>query len=430
MKRFLALALAAMMFMSLAACGKTDDETVGGNGDYIPDFSDHNDPAEDEYWTRLIDLSQLGDGEKHLVFETEPFAWDMHSFDERPAETKNEFGYDIRHTDLSDMDLSFVDNMHKLHYDNRTIWPEELPDGFDPESILELNKNPGLNIRQLHEQGVTGKGVGIAIIDQGLYTEHAEYKDNLKSYEVIHCADQDICRMHGTGVAGVAVGKTVGVAPEADLYFVASTFWHDTAYGDGQFDASIIAECILRVCDMNKYLPEENRIRVISISRGYNSTDLGYEELQKAIKKADEQGIFVLTTSTEEYYEDFDLGGLSKSYTADPDDISSFAPSYPNSLPQDNNPSAAVFFPRFSRTSASWTGPENYEINYECGLSWAVPWCAGFYALCCQVDPDITPREFIDLVKNTAYEYPRQFGSETINLKIVNPTAAIDELRK
>lgn len=427
MKRFLALVLVAMMVMPLAACGKTEDKTAGDNGDYIPDFSDHTDPAEEEYWTRLIDLSQLGDGEKHLVFETEPFAWYMHSFDERPEE-ESDFCYDVRYTDLSDMNLSFVDNVHKLHYDNHTIWPEELPDGFDPEAILELNKNPGLHIRDLHEQGVTGKGVGIAIIDQGLYTEHVEYKDNLKSYEVIHCADQDDSYFHGTGVAGVAVGKTVGVAPEADLYFVASTFSHDGGESR-KFDASIIAECVLRVCDINKYLPEENRIRVISISRGYDTWLPGYDELQEAIKKADEQGIFVLTTSTKNYYDDFDLQGLSKSYTADPDDISSFTPVIMNDKP-DGDPSACVFFPRFSRTSASWTGPENYEINYECGLSWAVPWCAGFYALCCQVDPDITPGEFIDLVKNTAYEYPRQFGSETINLKMVNPVAAIDELRK
>lgn len=43
---------------------------------------------------------------------------------------------------------------------------------------MESCKNPGLGIRQLHEQGFTGKGVNMAIIDQPLGM-HQEYADNL-----------------------------------------------------------------------------------------------------------------------------------------------------------------------------------------------------------------------------------------------------------
>lgn len=434
MKRFLALVLAAMMVMSLVACGKTDDKTAGGNGDYIPDFSDHTDPAEGNYWTELIDLSQLGDGEKHLVFECEASDWRPGPFE--GGEKGSTWGYDVRAMDLSDIDLSFIDSINDLSFNSLTIWPEDLPEGFDPEAILELNKNPGLNIRQLHEQGITGKGVGIAIIDQGLYTGHEEYSDNLKSYELIHCVDRKESSLHGAAVSSIAVGKTVGVAPDADLYYIASTFAHYATDGNRYtIDASIIADCILRICDMNKYLSNENRIRVISISRGYVKEDLGYEELQEAIKKADEQGIFVLTTSPEEYYEGFDLMGLSKDYTSDPDDIGSYGPAawLKNSLGDLRaNWQNRIFVPMGSRTYASWLGSGEYGINYEGGMSWAVPWCAGFYALCCQVDPDITPSEFIELIKDTADIINIGEGNTSISLKIkiVNPVAAIDELRK
>ena len=434
MKRFLALCMAVFMLISATACGKTEDETADGNGDYIPDFSDHTDPAEGNYWTKLINLSQLGDGQKHLVFKCEPSDWRPGPFE--GVEKGSTWGYDVRAMDLSDVDLSFIDSINDLSFNSLTIWPEELPDGFDPEAILELNKNPGLHVRDLHEQGVTGKGVGIAIIDQGLFTGHEEYSDNLKSYELIHCADQDESCMHGSGVSSIAVGKTVGVAPDADLYYIASTYAHPSDNPEGfEIDASIIADCILRICDMNKYLPDENRIRVISISRGYGKEDLGYEELQEAIKKADEQGIFVLTTTPEKYYEGFDLMGLSKDYTGDPDDIGSYAPAawLKNSLGNLSvNWQNRIFVPMGSRTYASWLGSGEYEINYEGGMSWAVPWCAGFYALCCQVDPDITPSEFIELVKNTAdiVDISEENTSISLNIKIINPVAAIDELRK
>jgi len=63
-------------------------------------------------------------------------------------------------------------------------------------------------------------------------------------------------------------------------------------------------------------------------------------------------------------------------------------------------------------------------------MSWGVPWCAGFYALCCQVKPDITPKEFIEIVKDTSVNtqiihngYAYAFG------KIINPTGVIAELQ-
>lgn len=43
---------------------------------------------------------------------------------------------------------------------------------------MEAAKNLGLGIRQLHEQGLTDKGVKMAIIDQPLGM-HQEYADNI-----------------------------------------------------------------------------------------------------------------------------------------------------------------------------------------------------------------------------------------------------------
>ncbi len=40
-----------------------------------------------------------------------------------------------------------------------------MPAGCDPRKIMADAMNPGLGIRALHKQGITGKGVTVAIID-------------------------------------------------------------------------------------------------------------------------------------------------------------------------------------------------------------------------------------------------------------------------
>jgi hypothetical protein len=38
--------------------------------------------------------------------------------------------------------------------------------------------NPGLGVRELHEEGITGKGVTVAIIDQNMILDHPEFQGN------------------------------------------------------------------------------------------------------------------------------------------------------------------------------------------------------------------------------------------------------------
>ena len=62
-------------------------------------------------------------------------------------------------------------------------------------------------------------------------------------------------------------------------------------------------------------------------------------------------------------------------------------------------------------------------------MSWGVPWFAGFYALCCQVNPDITPQEFISVVKNTAQESTFLHEGNIYHFQqIVDPICAVEYL--
>ncbi len=154
------------------------------------------------------------------------------------------FQIDLRHNNIRGTNVTdrLSDLLH-ANFDLSTVWPEKLPEGFDPAKIMELGKNPGLGVRQLQAKGVTGKGIGIAIIDQTLLPEHVEYKDQLRYYEELGpSTNQQMASVHGPAVASIAVGKNVGVAPEADLYFLCAN-WKQV---NGQVDFAELAKAVDR----------------------------------------------------------------------------------------------------------------------------------------------------------------------------------------
>lgn len=77
-------------------------------------------------------------------------------------------------------------------------------------------------MKKVHEKGYDGTGVGIAIIDNTLLGDHLEIKNNLKFYKS-YSNENEIASMHGIAMASIAVGKNVGVAPNADLYYIADS---------------------------------------------------------------------------------------------------------------------------------------------------------------------------------------------------------------
>jgi len=135
-------------------------------------------------------------------------------------ESSDPFQIDLRGRNLSSFDLrgSLTDLLH-ANFDTRTVWPtaDYLPKEFDWKKIMELGKNPGLGLRKLHDRGVTGRGVGIAIIDKVLLVDHQEFAGRIRLYEEINMKPNAAPEMHGSAVASIAVGKTIGVAPGADL---------------------------------------------------------------------------------------------------------------------------------------------------------------------------------------------------------------------
>ena len=91
--------------------------------------------------------------------------------------TVNLSSWKVSH-DLSNYDMQDID------FDTLTQFSDEkfCPNGWGKkDEILEIGKDPGLGIRCLHEKGIDGTGMSMAIIDQPL-SEHQEYHDNLCHY--------------------------------------------------------------------------------------------------------------------------------------------------------------------------------------------------------------------------------------------------------
>jgi hypothetical protein len=342
---------------------------------------------------------------------------------------------DLRMANASDFDLrdALTDLLHAT-FDSRTLWPpaDRLPPEFDPQVIMETGKNPGLGVRRLHEQGITGRGVGIAIVDQPLLTDHQEYVNQLRLYEELDDITGEwlVGSMHGPAVASIAVGQTVGVAPDADLYFIA------TAMGGGdEPDFSYLARGIRRVLEINAQLPADRKIRVISASIGWdNSSVTGYDEVIAAIDDAKAAGLFVICTSEEELY-GFKFNGLGRVPTTDPDDVTSYLPGefwaqyfYPQF--DQSYWQGQLMVPMDSRTTASPSGLDEYVFYATGGWSWAVPYLAGTYALAAQVDPAITPERFWSLGLETGQTIDLEHEGSTIPFgTILDPAALIAALQ-
>ena len=343
---------------------------------------------------------------------------------------------DLRSTDISGIDVSQrLNDLLYADFDDKTRWPANLPEGFSPEKIMELGKNPGLGIQQLHSQGITGKGIGLAIIDQPLLVDHIEYKDNLRLYEEIHIAGNN-AQMHGPAVASIAVGKNVGVAPEADLYYIAEWHGYDTEKGF-QWDFSYLVQSVERILDINKYLPKEKKIRVISISVGWPPGRKGYKKMMAVVEKANQAGVFIVSSSIQNSYGlKFSFNGLGRSPNADPEQRASFSPGlfWTKKLPdvaKQQNSGNTLLVPMDSRCTASPTGINDYVFYREGGWSWSIPYIAGLYVLACQVDKDMTPELFWQTALATAEPVNFERDSHNYNVgKIVNPIKLILVLSK
>ena len=363
--------------------------------------------------------------------------WDlgkMYSVPSYDPESEQMWQMDLRAYDLSDLDLkNSLDDLLYADFDSQTIWPpkEKMPPGFDWQRIMELGKNPGLGVRSLHSKGITGRGVGIAIIDQPLLVDHQEYADRMRLYEEINVDPTTESQMHGPAVASIAVGKTVGVAPEADLYYIGSWPGDWGTGGNFTYNFRYYAQAVRRILQINQQLPEGRKIRVIAMQIGWSPDQAGYDEITAAVHEAKAAGLLVVSSSLEETF-GFKFHGIGRAPLADPDKFESYEPGlwWAKDFYAGNQFSDRLFIPMDSRTTASPGGKDEYVFYREGGWSWSIPYIAGIYALAAQVKPTITPDEFWQTAMKTGRTIELKHDGKTIPFgPILDPVALMSALQ-
>jgi hypothetical protein len=357
--------------------------------------------------------------------------------------------FDLRQSDLGGLDLSArAGDLFKGIFDTETKWPAALPPEFDPVQILEAGKNPGFGIRAVHERGITGKGVSVAVIDTPLLLGHEEYGDRLRYYGEVNAGNVE-ANFHGTLVTSILAGSTCGVAPGADLYYVGS---HLTALKEGaRPDARYYAQAIEMLLEVNARLPREQRIRVLSISAGWGDKNPGFRAMSKAFRKAREAGVFVVSGNMAiDAKTGMWFWGLDRRTADDPDDPGVFTPvswkswisqvagrdgfekDYERRLRKAGKGAEApeiLLLGEGPRTVAGPFGRASYGFYTLGGWSSVLPQIAGLYALACEAKPDLTPEAFWRAALATGDSMPVDAGWAIYAGKRVNPSRLIASLR-
>lgn len=360
-------------------------------------------------------------------------------YTEPPAYNPNsteQWQVDLRSSDLTKLDLSAsMDDLLYADFDSKTLWPaaDKMPAGFNWQNIMETGKSPGLGIRALHNGGITGHGVGIAIVDQPLLIDHQEYKDRLRLYEEINVLPDAEATMHGAAVSSIALGGTLGVAPDADLYYIGSwTGDWETDTNNFTWNFNHYAQAVHRILEINQDLPDDHKIRVVALQIGWNPDQKGYEEITAAVNQAKAEGVFVISSSLSETH-NLNFHGLGRNPLADPDEFESYEPGlwwkdyfYENGLFSKNT----LLVPMDSRTTASPTGVDDYVFYRIGGWSWSIPYLAGMYALAAQVKPEITPDEFWETALDTGRTIQIQHDGKEYEFGVIlDPPALIETLQ-
>lgn len=146
-----------------------------------------------------------------------------------------------------------------------------------------------INRQSYIDRGYTGKGAVVAVIDSGFNVLHPELSGKVIGQLRMRDGSTDVTstsNMHGTAVASVIAGNTVGVAPDARLLIL------NAAMDNGTNGAGLVAEAIDYAREWRS--PDGERVSIINMSFGSIG---GLSVMRNAIKRAVADGILCVVAA-------------------------------------------------------------------------------------------------------------------------------------
>lgn len=255
---------------------------------------------------------------------------------------------------------------------------------------------------------IDASNVTVAVIDDGFDINHPNYEDRVTHpYNAVTGTDKVNEELHGTHVAGIAVGKETGIANNATLMPIS------VGKGYGSIHPRDVATAVRYAAD--------NGAKVINMSLGASESDLKdlkmwqeVPELAEAIRYAQSKGAVVICAAGNDGSSD-----TSHYYPAAFDGVVCVGAMSGSGL--------ASFSNRGERLDVTAPGSNilssvpNGKYKLESGTSMASPYVAGTAALIFAEHPDWTPEQVVRQLKWAVTDFgdpgkDNTFGYGEVNL--------------
>ena len=271
------------------------------------------------------------------------------------------------------------------------------PIDFLPNEPIEI-----INLDEIHERGVTGKGIKVAVIDIALAKPNnkLDIKSNYSIDNVISYGD------HATACASIIKSSEFGIAPECEIYSVSTN------------DNSESIESNKKVADCIKWCVDKG-IDIISISLGIGE-ERHITELEEACMYAYSKGVIIVAgagnNGNDKNDDQFDIklpGSYAHTICVANVDRNT------GEISQASSRGYGIDFAGYGDGNEAYnTKGETYLFA---GTSSATPYIAGCIALIKQQFPQLNMIEVYDILKENAIKIDNNIKSTKYGYGLIKP---------
>ena len=283
-----------------------------------------------------------------------------------------------------------------------------------------------------HEMGITGKGVTVVVMDSGVRADHPDLKGKvIRWIDMSGQSDKPFDDIgHGTHVSGIIAGSGkmsdgfyMGGAPDVNLIVIRVTNPSE----------------VLKAIDWVKANKDKYNIKVVNMSLGVDpSTSWKADPLARAAQGLVEDGVTVVAAAGNDYTAEtidspgvapgvITVGGADDKGTYTESDDTMYVASSRGPTPYDKLPKPDVvaystkvvslrspgsFLDPYSKSLHQHSSGDNsdhpedswskgYYIQLS-GTSQGTAWVSALAALLYQVNPDLSPQQVKEIIKETA----------------------------
>ncbi|MBE9375011.1 type VII secretion-associated serine protease mycosin [Saccharopolyspora sp. HNM0983] len=162
-----------------------------------------------------------------------------------------------------------------------------------------------LGFERAHEQGLTGSGTKVAVIDTGVNEHPLLPRVQDGSSSVPKGGALEDCDGHGTIVAGIigaqqdSTSGNIGIAPDTEILSIrqSSSLFVDEETNQPIGNTQTMAQSINRAVTMGADVVNISQSSCQEIARASNPADSGNQQLHNAVRDAHEQGVVVVAAA-------------------------------------------------------------------------------------------------------------------------------------